>query len=68
MRRYNINDLILLLQHKSMSIDDISESLDVSRRTVRRWLEEIEEQDLPIVRMGVYPTSPYRILKSKPGY
>jgi hypothetical protein len=37
----------------------------VSERTVRRWLEEITARGFRIVREGVYPTSPYRILRKK---
>jgi DeoR/GlpR family transcriptional regulator of sugar metabolism len=57
--------VIRLLQKRPVSMEELAKMHLVSERTVRRWLEEIVDRGFRLVREGVYPTSPYRILRKK---
>lgn len=58
-----LTQVIRLLQKKPLTAEELASAFLVSDRTVRRWLEEIADRGFRIVREGVYPTSPYRILR-----
>lgn len=68
MNERRLTHVIRLLTRHSWSIEELTIFFQVDRRTVRRWLEAIEERGLRIVREGVYPTSPYRILRKIKGF
>ena len=57
--------LVRLLERKPCSIGELADQYGVDKRTVRRWLETLERRGLRIVREGVFPTSPYRIMRNK---
>lgn len=60
-----LTQVIRELQRQPLTAEELANMHFVSERTVRRWLEEIANRGFRIIREGIYPTSPYRIIRKK---
>lgn len=57
------NSAIDLLKRKPTSIAKLAKRYHRTPRSIRRWLELMEERGHYVIREGVKPNSPYRIVE-----